>query len=79
MSKRVIALYERSYKCRALYGYFKGWMLVGSCYKNPQFTLRWNEAVMFDDEHQSEMEDVLSSLKHSLGYSEMIIRTEDVL
>lgn len=79
MSKRVIALYERGYQCRALYGYFKGWMLVGSCYKNPQFTLRFSEAVMFDEDHRSEIEDVISSLRHTLGYSEMIIRTEDVL
>lgn len=79
MSKQIIALYERSYKCRALYGYFKGWGLVGACYKNPSFTLRWNEAVMFDDDHRHEIEEVISSLKCSLGYKEMIIRVEDVL
>lgn len=79
MSKRVIALYERLYKGRAFYGYFKGWMCVGAYAKNASFTRQINDAVVYDDEHQREMEDVLSSLKHSLGYSEMIIRTEDVL
>ncbi len=78
MSKQVIALYERSYKCRSLYGYFKGWAAVGSCYKNPSFTMRVDEAVRFDDEHREEMEDVISSLRCTLGYSEMIIRPEEV-
>lgn len=78
MSKRVIALYERSYKCRAFYGYFKGWTAVGSCYKNPSFTIRVDDAVKFDDEHQKEMEEIISSLQCSLGYKEMIIKAEEV-
>lgn len=78
MSKRVIALYERSYKCRAFYGYFKGWMCVGAYAKNASITIRINDAAVFDDEHQSEMNDAISSLRCTLGYSDMIIRAEEI-
>lgn len=78
MSKRVIALYERSYKCRAFYGYFKGWMCVGAYAQNASFTRQINDAVAYDDEHQREMNEVISSLRCTLGYSEMIIRPEEI-
>ncbi len=78
MSKRVIALYERSYKYRAFYGYFKGWMCVGAYAKNASFTRQINDAVVYDDEHQREMNDAISSLRCTLGYSDMIIRAEEI-
>lgn len=78
MSKQVISLYDRSYQCRSFYGYFKGWMCVGAYAKNASFTRRINDAVVYDDEHQREMNDVMSSLRHTIGYSEMLIRAEEV-
>lgn len=75
---RVIALYERSYKCRAFYGYFKGWMCVGAFAKNASFTRQIKDAVAFDEEHRLEMNEAISSLRCTLGYSEMIIRAEEV-
>ena len=77
--KRIIALYERGWQNRSLYGYFQGWFLVGVYTKNPSFTMRIEKAAVFDEQHQEEMNDIINSLKTRIGYSELLIKAEEIV
>lgn len=76
--KKIIALYERGWQCRSLYGYFCGWYAVGVFTKNPSLSMNIEKATVFDEQHQEEMNDIIKSLKSRIGYSELLIKTEEI-
>ena len=51
---------------------------MGVYTKNPSFTMHIEKAAAFDEQHQEEMNDIIKSLKSQIGYSELLIKTEEI-